>query len=259
MRARRLVAFFVAFWVTPTVSHAGYITDPDPDEILIHVGEPTLDMSSGFVDFQLSLHFGDNWLGQSLSFVGINVERSRINGISLATDSVHFSRFSFVPTPDSAIEAWGVSPQRFGDATTPGLEEWIATPGIHSLPKVTAKMSIGTLRFDFGSTEPSGPIGLIGTLGPTSIDSLFVDLGAGMSSSNGSNGTNTVIGLLGTNDPNATFQFIDPKPSSDSRITYFEAVGGSQVVPEPSVGVRVAFAIASALAVCRRRSMIPGR
>src|SRR6056297_675709 len=142
MRDRRLVAFFVALWVTPTVSDAGYMTDPEPDEILIHLGESSLDLASGFADFPLTLHFGDNWLGRSLSFVGINVERSQLNGIPLGADSVHFSRFLFLPTAASDIEAWGVSSQRFGVGTTPGLEEWIGDPGNDSLSEVTAKMSI---------------------------------------------------------------------------------------------------------------------
>ncbi len=257
MRDRRLFACFVALWVTPTVSNAGYMTDPEPDEILIDVGEPTLDLSSGFADLPLALHFGENWLGRSLSFVGINVERSQINGIPLGAKSVQFSRFVLLPTPGSDIEAWGVSSQRFGSGTTPGLEEWIGDPGNDLLPEVTAKMSIGTLRFDFGSTEPSGPIGPIGMLGPQSIDSLFVDLRGGLSSTVGSAGTTTVVGLLDRNDSNAPFQYIDPQPIPDFRIANFEGDGSNQVVPEPSAGVTIALAIATALAGCRRRSFAP--
>lgn len=258
---RRLVAFLVALWVTPTVSQAGLITDPAANEILLHLGEPSVDPSSGFADFQITLRFGDDWLGQSLSFVGINVERTWVNGNQLESDSTLFSRFLFLPTPGSDIETWGVTGQPFGGGSTPGLEERFGVPFIDSLPEVSGEMPIGTLRFDSDLAESTGTGGALvpGGLnrvpgGPnrlTRIDFLEVGLGGGVSSSTDSAGTTTVIGLLDDGD----FRFIEPRLIPDSRIANFEPGTDNHVVPEPSGGVIIAVAIGCVLAVNRRHQL----
>ncbi len=229
----RCVLFLFAFAAASTLE-AGVILSPDADEVILELGESTVDESSGTANFELWLHFGSELRDRSISFVGINVESSSIDGAALAEDSTVFSAFQFIPAPDSAINDWFPPVEAFGSGAVLGLEEHMGIPDLDVLPPATDDMLIGTLVFNYGLA------------GLSDGQQFTIDLTGGGPGGDPPSSTDTTIGL----NSDSEFEFLTPTFAPGERTVVLGEEVSNRPVPEPA-GIAI-YGVIAALLLGRR-------